>query len=401
MKPTLLIVLALLAALTAPAPQAHAQTFTYQGRLDSAGSPADGPHDFQFAIFTLSSGGAQVGLTQQHNSVPVVDGLFTINLTFANAFPGANRFLEVRVRPAGVGGFTTLPRTPITATPYAIKALTENFTLLGDGVSLFNTPPSTRVMLNRTSPVLPSEVLAVTAPTGTGTGGIVINHADASGTPYLFFTTAGSVRASMLYEPASSSVRLSAGSAAAPALTAATFGADARVGVNLTSPPTQTLEVNGTAAANGFLYRANQTRTLTVGPVAFRAQDPSAPGLFGPQTALLNVGETGDIYAPVNLPDGAVVRSIEFLYLDNTSAADLVASLGSTDPAAAGLTMFVSAASTGFSSSPRSTSTTLVAPHTVNGDRAYLLRVQPSTSWQGTITAVRGVRINYTVTTPD
>src|SRR4029079_5288329 len=99
--------------------------FIYQGRLADSGTPVNGNYDLQFSLWNSSSGGAQVGSTQTNNSIAVSNGVFTVNLDFgANAFPGANRFLEIAVRPAGVGSFTTLtPRQPITSTPYAVRSL--------------------------------------------------------------------------------------------------------------------------------------------------------------------------------------------------------------------------------------------------------------------------------------
>jgi hypothetical protein len=57
--------------------------------------------------------------------VSVANGVFTVQLDFgANAFPGADRFLETSVRLTGGGAFTILaPRQPITSTPYAIRTL--------------------------------------------------------------------------------------------------------------------------------------------------------------------------------------------------------------------------------------------------------------------------------------
>src|SRR3954463_12939719 len=98
---------------------AAAQTtgFTYQGRLADSGTAVNGNYDLQFALWNSLSGGAQVGSTQTINTVAVSNGVFTVNLDFgAGAFPGANRFLEIGVRPAGVGSFITLtPRQPITS----------------------------------------------------------------------------------------------------------------------------------------------------------------------------------------------------------------------------------------------------------------------------------------------
>jgi len=90
---------------------AFAQTtsFTYQGRLTDSGNPANGNYDLQFALWDNSSGGAQIGSTQTRNSVAVSAGIFTVALDFGvSAFPGADRFLEISVRPAGGGSFTTL-----------------------------------------------------------------------------------------------------------------------------------------------------------------------------------------------------------------------------------------------------------------------------------------------------
>jgi len=105
--------------------RAQSTSFTYQGLLADGGTPTNGNYDLQFSLWNSLSGGGQVGSTQNLNTVAVSNGVFTINLDFgAGAFPGASRFLEIAVRPAGVGSFTTLtPRQPITSTPYAVRSL--------------------------------------------------------------------------------------------------------------------------------------------------------------------------------------------------------------------------------------------------------------------------------------
>ena len=105
--------------------QAQATSFTYQGRLADSGTPTNGNYDLQFALWNSSSGGGQVGSAQTINSVAVSNGVFTVSLDFgANSFSGASRFLEIAVRPAGVGSFTVLtPRQPITSTPYSVRSL--------------------------------------------------------------------------------------------------------------------------------------------------------------------------------------------------------------------------------------------------------------------------------------
>jgi hypothetical protein len=98
--------------------------FTYQGVLSATGDPANGDHDFEFALFDAVAAGTQLGSTQTLNNVPVSAGVFSVQLDFGNNFPGANRFIEVRVRPSGAGGFTTLsPRQAITSAPYSVRSL--------------------------------------------------------------------------------------------------------------------------------------------------------------------------------------------------------------------------------------------------------------------------------------
>jgi hypothetical protein len=116
---------------------AFAQTtaFTYQGKLTDAGNPANGLYDLQFKLFDLLSGGTQQGATLVRNPVAVSAGIFSVQLDFgANVFGGADRYLEIAVRPAGSANpYTVLaPRQPLTSTPYAIRTLAAT---VADGLS--------------------------------------------------------------------------------------------------------------------------------------------------------------------------------------------------------------------------------------------------------------------------
>jgi hypothetical protein len=103
---------------------AQSTGFTYQGRLNDNNQVANGNFDFEFKLFTALTGGTQDGTPREVLNVAVSNGVFTVLVDFgAGAFPGADRFLEIAVRPAGGGAFTTLtPRQQITLTPYAIKS---------------------------------------------------------------------------------------------------------------------------------------------------------------------------------------------------------------------------------------------------------------------------------------
>lgn len=105
---------------------ASAQTteFSHQGSLNISGSAANGNYDFEFRLFDTSSGPTQIGSTVQRLNVAVTNGIYSVSLDFAAiSFPGADRYLDISVRPAGAGAFTPLaPRQKITSTPHAIRS---------------------------------------------------------------------------------------------------------------------------------------------------------------------------------------------------------------------------------------------------------------------------------------
>ena len=102
---------------------AQGTAFTYQGRLNANGAPANGTYDFDFALFNANSGGSLIGSADFALGVPVTNGLFTVSLDFGANFPGAARWLEIAVRTNGTTIFNVLsPRQPLTPTPYAISA---------------------------------------------------------------------------------------------------------------------------------------------------------------------------------------------------------------------------------------------------------------------------------------
>jgi hypothetical protein len=106
--------------------------FTYQGQLKKAGSPISGTCDFQFSLWDEAgsgsppTGGNPIGSTQTKTGVSVSNGYFTISdLDFgADAFRGDARWLQIAVRCTGDTSYTTLPRQPLTAAPYALFSKT-------------------------------------------------------------------------------------------------------------------------------------------------------------------------------------------------------------------------------------------------------------------------------------
>jgi hypothetical protein len=100
-------------------------TFVYQGELQSAGVPLTGPVDIVFTLCSNAGGTPVVGTTRQCVAgLTPTNGRFAVELNFGQNFPGADRFVEIQVRPAASGGCATaggytllLPRQQVRATP--------------------------------------------------------------------------------------------------------------------------------------------------------------------------------------------------------------------------------------------------------------------------------------------
>ena len=125
---------------------------SYQGRLSDSGSPASGSYDFQFLLKDAATAGATVGVVIRQ-TLTVQGGVFSTSLPLdPTSFPGADRWIEVRVRPTPAAGstlpeetapFAVLERQRIQATPYAFRALSAATV---ESVSLQSLPPSVPVL---------------------------------------------------------------------------------------------------------------------------------------------------------------------------------------------------------------------------------------------------------------
>ncbi len=114
--------LALLTGITTARSQGTA--FTYQGRLNDGGHPANGTYDLTFALFNVSSNGAAFAGPMTNGATSVSNGQFSVTLDFGSGvFNGANYWLEIGVQTNGGNAFTTLvPRQPLLPVPYAMMA---------------------------------------------------------------------------------------------------------------------------------------------------------------------------------------------------------------------------------------------------------------------------------------
>lgn len=99
-------------------------TFVYQGEVRETGVPSTGPVDLRFRLYDAASGGSQVGGTLQSLGTSLSAGRFSASLDFGSVFAGQSRWLEIDVKPAGAGVYSTLaPRQLLSAAPVASYAL--------------------------------------------------------------------------------------------------------------------------------------------------------------------------------------------------------------------------------------------------------------------------------------
>ena len=138
LRPLLVSAVAAL-AFTATESRAQVTAFTYQGRLNAEGGPANGVYDFMFRLMTDVTAGTAAPTIPLNPAVGVTNGLFTTGVDFgAQALNGAALWLEISVRTNGGGSFTTLaPRQLLTSAPFATKALSAT--------SLSGTLPASQV----------------------------------------------------------------------------------------------------------------------------------------------------------------------------------------------------------------------------------------------------------------
>jgi hypothetical protein len=120
--------------------RAQGTGFTYNGRLNANGGPANGNYDLTFTLFTASSGGTPAAGPLTNAATVLSNGLFTVTLDFGTGvFDGTGYWLGIGVRTNGSGGFTTLsPRQQVTPVPYAIFAGTASNVVPGLVVQSLN-----------------------------------------------------------------------------------------------------------------------------------------------------------------------------------------------------------------------------------------------------------------------
>jgi len=116
---------------------AISEAFTYQGFLNKGTQTVNGTCDLSIEVWDSLIGGNPLG-SNSINNVPVVNGLFTVKLSFGSIFSADQaRWLATGVHCSGDANYTWLsPRIEITAAPYASYAL-NNWGLMGNSHTNF------------------------------------------------------------------------------------------------------------------------------------------------------------------------------------------------------------------------------------------------------------------------
>jgi hypothetical protein len=119
---------------------AQGTAFTYQGRLNASGAPANGSYDLSFSIYKAPIGGVALAGPLTNSATAVTNGLFTVTLDFGSGvFAGQNCFMQINVETNGVGPYVALsPRQQLTPTPYAVfsENAAQANSVISNGVSV-------------------------------------------------------------------------------------------------------------------------------------------------------------------------------------------------------------------------------------------------------------------------
>ncbi len=155
MQPIRVTIVALTLAIGVNAIQAQPSSFTYQGRLTELGVAVNDSADLRITLWDAEVGGSSVGVEQQFDDVPVVDGSLSLELDFgASSFGQGPRWLQVAVRtphdPTDTALFTMLaPRQAVTAVPHALQTRGIFVNEAGNRVGIGTTAPGTAITNSR------------------------------------------------------------------------------------------------------------------------------------------------------------------------------------------------------------------------------------------------------------
>ncbi len=331
---TLILALSLVRAGFAQAPLGSG--FTYQGQLKQDGFVLNGLVDIAFSLHPAAVTPDQIGSDVRIDAVEVVGGAFNVEVDFgADAFAGAARFLEVRVRtphdPSDAHPFVTLtPRQVISPTPYATHASNAASAHVAD---LAIAAQTADVALVAQRPFREVGTDAVFEGGNVGIGTATPNSkldvaGDGRFEGSILFDTISMIEVAhvnntgIVIDPLANTVSLEADNSAV-----LTADASGRVGVGITTPATD-LHVRGNSGLR--VDDKFGTSVLSAKGNGFVGVGTSTP------TAKLNVKSDADLIdGPVTQSDDVVVESADAvlgLYSDEAGATGSAISLKEIHP---------------------------------------------------------------------
>lgn len=118
---TFVLATALAGAVIAQPVATAGSAFTYQGRLETNGVPAEGLFEFTFRLFNGATGGTELAPAFKQ-VLTVEDGLFSTDLDFgAGVLAGPGRYLQIEITTPG-GSEVLEPRQRLAPAPASVQA---------------------------------------------------------------------------------------------------------------------------------------------------------------------------------------------------------------------------------------------------------------------------------------
>ena len=188
------------------------------------------------------------------------------------------------------------------------------------------------------------------------------------------------------------------------------------VGIGSNISPSQELDVEGDVQIDGdYFYESAKTRTYSVSAAAFTPLQGNS-GLATTQGLEIGgflsgnarwiaggaLGDAGYMYAPVSLPDGAIVSEVVFYVYDNDNGEEVTGEMYRQTFGASASTQMALTGGSGVAAQPASTSisdVTITNSTIDNSSYSYYLRF--NTEENNNQLRVYGARIRYTVTQAD
>jgi|GEM_PF-5466410 len=385
-------------ACCALAPSLHAQTFTYQGRLDSDGTPPS-LIDVRLTFFDAQQQGEEFDSTTVLN-VPVGDGgVFTLDYTIdVSAYETDGPvWIEIGLREAGGTQFQIMqPRQRQTFAPRAGYAKLSGRAEVAEVALdhpwrevdqvLSHGLGSDRVAINRDVLQSSTEIFGVHRDTGSLPAGMYITTL-AGGRPFYGYGVLGSAAGRTFHE------------------------FDTATGVwtlELLGDPELRVDSDGATAesftAGSFSYDQPRARSLNLSKWDFHtggaALQPDAERLVTDDGVTVLRFLSEPITAPLRLPAGSTITGVDW-GMANTSGESFLLDILEIDPVTDTTTTTVNI---DFRSATGTYSAGGIGLD-VRADRAYVLRVTPNRYWpdpNGPLRMYfRGARVNYTVDRAD